>query len=96
MLSTLKGLRGTRFDPFGWTAERRTERRIRDQYFTDIEGMCEELHYDNYASAVELAEVPEQIRGFGHIKLEAIEAAEQGRAVILEKIRAITRQDRAA
>ncbi|PPR37558.1 MAG: hypothetical protein CFH35_01377, partial [Alphaproteobacteria bacterium MarineAlpha9_Bin5] len=51
---------------------------------------------DNYASAVELAEVPEQIRGFGHIKLEAIEAADQGRAVIFEKIRAITRQDRAA
>ena len=96
ILSPLKGLRGTRFDPFGWTAERRTERRIRDQYFTDIERMCEELNYDNYASSVELAEVPEQIRGFGHIKLEAIEAAEQGRAVILEKIRAITRQDRAA
>ena len=96
ILARLKGLRGTRFDPFGWTTERRTERWLRDQYFTDIERMCEELDSDNYASAVELAEVPEQIRGFGHIKLEAIEAADQGRAVIFEKIRAITRQDRAA
>ena len=96
LLARLKGLRGTRFDPFGWTTERRLERRLRDQYLSDIKRLCEELSAENYSSIVELAEVPEQIRGFGHVKAEAIESAEQTRIAILRKIETIKRQDRAA
>lgn len=95
-LARLKGLRGTRFDPFGWTTERRLERRLRDQYLSDIKHLCEELSSENYSSIVELAEVPEQIRGFGHVKGETIERAEQTRIALLRKIETIKRQDRAA
>ena len=96
ILARLKGLRGTRFDLFGWTTERRLERRLRDQYFSDIKHLCDELSSESYESVVELAKVPEQIRGFGHVKAESIEVAEQTRMAILEKIEAIKRQDRAA
>ena len=96
LLARLKGLRGSRFDIFGWTAERKTERRLRDQYVSDIENLCAELAVENYSFAVELAEVPEQIRGFGHVKLEAIEDSEKGRLAILKKMKDIKRQARAA
>ena len=96
LLAHLKGLRGSRFDIFGWTAERKTERRLRDQYVSDIEKLCAELAVENYSFAVELAEVPEQIRGFGHVKLEAIEDSEKGRLAILKKMKDIKRQARAA
>ena len=95
-LARLKGLRGTRFDLFGWTTERRLERQLRDQYLSDIKRLCEELSVENYASILELAKVPEEIRGFGHVKAEAIETAEQTRIAILRKIETIKRQDRAA
>ena len=96
ILAGCKGLRGSRFDPFGWTMERRMERRLRDQYLSDIERLCEDLTLDNHSMAVELAEVPEQIRGFGHVKLAAVKSAEQERNAILDKLSAIKRQDRAA
>ncbi|PPR15430.1 MAG: hypothetical protein CFH37_01473 [Alphaproteobacteria bacterium MarineAlpha9_Bin7] len=96
ILARCKGLRGSRFDPFGWTTERRMERRLRDQYLSDMERLCEDLTLDNHSVAVELAEVPDQIRGFGHVKLAAVESAEHGRNVILDKLAAIKRQDRAA
>ena len=75
ILARCKGLRGSRFDPFGWTTERRMERRLRDQYFSDMERLCKDLTSDNHSVAVELAEAPEQIRGFGHVKLAAAEGA---------------------
>ena len=72
------------------------ERRLRDQYFSDMERLCKDLTSDNHSVAVELAEAPEQIRGFGHVKLAAAEGAEHGRNAILGKLAAIKRQDRAA
>lgn len=96
LLARLKGLRGSAIDIFGWTAERKTERRLRDEYIADIEKLCADLSPENYAISVELAEVPEQIRGFGHIKQTAITDAEVGRRAILEKLGGIKRQERAA
>ena len=96
VLSRLKGLRGTRFDCFGWTQERRTERELREQYFADIKRMCGSLSKDNYELAVELAEVPEQIRGFGHVKLNAISDATLGREGILGRLAKSKKQERAA
>ena len=72
------------------------ERRLRDQYLSDMERLCEDLTSDNHSVAVELAEVPEQIRGFGHVKFAAVESADHGRNAILAKLAAIKRQDRAA
>jgi indolepyruvate ferredoxin oxidoreductase len=81
VLAKLKGLRGTRLDPFGHTAERRMERELIREYETLIEELLEKLTRDNLALAVELASLPEHIRGYGHVKLEhlATVRAEQQR-----------------
>ena len=67
-LAKLKGLRGTAFDPFGYTAERRTERRLITHYEALMVEILARLDHDNHALAVEIASLPEQIRGFGHVK----------------------------
>ena len=95
-LAKFKGLRGTKLDPFGWTEERRTEREIRDQYFVDMERLCSSLSKDNYEAAIALAEIPEQIRGFGHVKLQSIDDAVTGREVILSQLAKTSSQERAA
>ena len=68
LLARLKGLRGTALDPFGRTEERRTERRLVDEYEQTIHGLLGRLDIGNLAVAVQLARLPEKIRGFGHVK----------------------------
>ena len=68
VLARLKGLRGTPFDIFGMTAERRMERRLIGEYEAVIRELIEDLNPDNHALAVEIAELPMRIRGFGHVK----------------------------
>ncbi len=78
IMKRFKWLRGTRFDPFGWTEERKLERRIRDQYLENIDRMLADLSAKNLDLAVAIAEIPDDIRGYGHIKEAAIsEAAAQ-------------------
>ncbi len=72
ILAKLKGLRGTRFDPFGYTAERRMERDLRDTYITNMYRIARELTPANHTLAVEIARVPDEIRGFGHVKQAAV------------------------
>ncbi|MEO8629385.1 MAG: indolepyruvate ferredoxin oxidoreductase family protein [Betaproteobacteria bacterium] len=68
VLARLKFLRGTALDVFGKTAERRMERQLIDDYRAAIDGALEHLSAESLRQAVELANLPEQIRGFGHIK----------------------------
>jgi indolepyruvate ferredoxin oxidoreductase len=68
LLARLRGLRGTAFDLFGRSEERRIERRLIVEYETVISELAASLAPENHALAVEIAEIPEQIRGFGHIK----------------------------
>ena len=68
LLAKLKGLRGGAFDVFGYTAERKLERRLIDDYSQCIDEIIAALDRDNHALAVEIASIPEQIRGYGHIK----------------------------
>ena len=68
MLAKLKGLRGTAFDVFGYTAERRMERRLVEDYFRQVAELLTRLDNDNHALAVDIASVPEHIRGYGHVK----------------------------
>jgi indolepyruvate ferredoxin oxidoreductase len=72
LLARLKGLRGGRFDVFGYTAERRMERALIGEYRAMIDKLLPTLSAENYATAVELASLPEQIRGFGHVKEKAV------------------------
>ena len=68
LLAKLKGLRGGAFDVFGYTAERKMERQLIDDYFATVDELLAKLDRDNHALAVEIASIPEQIRGYGHIK----------------------------
>lgn len=77
ILARGKRLRGTRFDPFGWTAERRAERELIGWYERLVADLIDGLAPHRYDAAVELALLPQSIRGFGHVKAAAITAAKQ-------------------
>jgi indolepyruvate ferredoxin oxidoreductase len=68
VLARLKGLRGTRWDVFGMSAERRTERQLLANYEALLEQLSGRLTAENHGVAVALASLPERIRGFGHVK----------------------------
>jgi indolepyruvate ferredoxin oxidoreductase len=86
-LAKLKFLRGTAFDPFGRSEERRTERRLIADYEQLLEEVLEKLVPDNHRLAVALAGIPEKIRGYGHVKLRHLTAAKAEEAVLLEQFR---------
>lgn len=75
LMKRFKWLRGTRFDPFGWTEERRMERKMRDQYLDNMQRLLSELSEKNLDLAVAIAEIPDEIRGYGHVKEEAVSKA---------------------
>ncbi|WP_407659629.1 indolepyruvate ferredoxin oxidoreductase family protein [Massilia endophytica] len=77
MLAPLKVLRGTPLDPFGHTAERKRERALRDGYFAMVDEMCASLDTANKPVWLKLAQLPEQIRGYGHVKLRSMDKADQ-------------------
>jgi indolepyruvate ferredoxin oxidoreductase len=74
-LAKLKGLRGTALDVFGRTEERKTERALIGEYRASIEEVIGALRADNHALALEIAALPEQIRGYGHVKERNLAAA---------------------
>jgi indolepyruvate ferredoxin oxidoreductase len=86
-LAKLKWLRGTRFDPFGHTAERRMERRLIAEYEAVVREIIEGLTPANHSLVVEIARIPEGIRGFGHVKQRSVEQAKAREAVLLGKFR---------
>jgi indolepyruvate ferredoxin oxidoreductase len=68
-----KFLRHTPFDPFGYTEERRLERRLIEEYKTTIEDLVSQLTPDKVDELVTLAGLPMTIRGYGHVKLASVE-----------------------
>jgi len=88
ILARFKRLRGTRWDVFGRTAERRTERRLIDDYRELIRELLTDLGPRNHAVAVELAALPEHIRGYGHVKERSIARAKQREAELMIRFRA--------
>ena len=68
LLAKLKGLRGGTFDVFGRTEERRMERQLIVDYMTHVDELLAKLSRENLTLAVQIASIPEQIRGYGHIK----------------------------
>ncbi|SFB77799.1 indolepyruvate ferredoxin oxidoreductase family protein [Massilia yuzhufengensis] len=83
VLAKLKGLRGTPLDIFGYTAERRTERALIGQYRQTVEALLPKLTPENLAQAVAIASIPEDIRGYGHVKERHLAAAKQKEAALL-------------
>ncbi len=96
LLAKLKGLRGTPLDPFGHTAERRKERQLIADYEAIIAEVLRGLTPANHAITVELAAIPEKIRGFGHVKEAHIQRAKACEADLLAQFRAPTAQRAAA
>jgi indolepyruvate ferredoxin oxidoreductase len=75
LLALLKGLRGTAFDPFAHSEERRGERALIGEYRAAIEEVLQGLTPAKQALALDIARIPEQIKGFGHVKARHLQAA---------------------
>ncbi|HET7679327.1 MAG TPA: indolepyruvate ferredoxin oxidoreductase family protein [Xanthobacteraceae bacterium] len=87
-LAKLKFLRGTSLDPFGYTQERKTERKLAADYEAMLSEIMPRLTPDNHHLATGLAAIPEKIRGFGHVKARHLAAAKAEEAALLEQFRA--------
>ena len=85
ILSKLKGLRGTAFDIFGYTKERKTERALIPEYFETIESIVKNITPKNRNLAVEIARLPDIVRGYGYIKDNNLNKYYEKRIRLLEK-----------
>jgi indolepyruvate ferredoxin oxidoreductase len=95
LLARLKGLRGTAFDIFGYAEERQVERALITEYRASLDEVLSVLGHasasgrdpERYQLALEIARIPEQIRGFGHVKARHLAAARQNWAAQLARFR---------
>ena len=85
LLAPLKVLRGGPLDVFGYSEERRHERALVQEYKDAVQGLLPQLNADNRDAAVAFARLPEQIRGYGHVKARHLAAARQQWSVLLER-----------
>ena len=92
-LAKFKGLRGTALDIFGRTEERRTERALIGEYREAIESLLDTLDAGNHTLALEIASVPEQIKGYGHVKARNLAAASSRWAALRDQWRSGERED---
>ncbi|WP_343730601.1 indolepyruvate ferredoxin oxidoreductase family protein [Duganella sp.] len=83
VLAKFKGLRGTALDVFGYTEERKMERALIGEYRNTVSSLLPKLTADNLAQAVAIASIPEDIRGYGHVKERHLQAAKQKEAALL-------------
>ena len=88
VLANLKGLRGTVLDVFGRSQERRTERALVQQYQGCIEELLPTLDTGNRALAAEIARIPEEIRGYGHVKERHLQVARLKWDALMQRWRA--------
>jgi indolepyruvate ferredoxin oxidoreductase len=87
LLAKLRGLRGTPLDVFGYTRERQTERRLIGEYEATVEELIGKLNVDNHALAVKIASIPEEIRGYGHIKERSLALAKTRQVELMAAFR---------
>ncbi|NMM26905.1 MAG: indolepyruvate ferredoxin oxidoreductase family protein [Glaciimonas sp.] len=83
LLAPLKALRGTPLNLFGYSAERRQERALVAHYETTIGMLLADLRLDNLEHALDIARLPEGIRGYGPIKLLSMAAARRREAELM-------------
>ncbi|PZU37478.1 MAG: indolepyruvate ferredoxin oxidoreductase family protein, partial [Acidovorax sp.] len=87
VLARLKFLRGTALDLFGHTEERRHERAMVDAFEALVQRLLQEARPDQYALAVQIAQAPQKVRGYGHVKEAARQAYEAELAQLLQRLR---------
>ncbi|UII69883.1 indolepyruvate ferredoxin oxidoreductase family protein [Pseudomonas sp. HN11] len=88
LLAALKGLRGTLFDPFSYTRERADERALIIHYFRLVHETLSELNPGNYEHALQVLQLPDDIRGFGPVKQKSIEAYYENHRRLMARKRA--------
>jgi indolepyruvate ferredoxin oxidoreductase len=89
VLASLKGLRATPFDIFGRTHDRREERQLISDYEGLAERVLSKLNKASAKTALDLLSLPEEIRGFGPIKAEAIARSRAKQAELLAKLESV-------
>jgi indolepyruvate ferredoxin oxidoreductase len=87
VLARLRRLRGTVLDPFRFTEDRKLDRRLLADYERLVGELVAALQPGNHALAVELASLPDHIRGYGHIRKRHAEHAKRREARLLEEFR---------
>jgi indolepyruvate ferredoxin oxidoreductase len=87
LLAKGKGLRGTAWDVFGYTAERKLERQMIADYERLLDEIGERLNPATHATAVALASLALDVKGFGHIKLRNYKKAKEREATLLAELR---------
>lgn len=92
LLAKLKFIRGSRWDIFSYTEERKKERQLPEKYRALITALCESPKPEAYDVLVELAALPQIIRGYGHVKERNIEKYEEKLADICARYESIKRQ----
>jgi indolepyruvate ferredoxin oxidoreductase len=90
-LYSMRRLRGTPVDPFGYTAVRRTERRLIDEYRELVRTLLAELTPENHAEIAEIVALPDIVRGYEEIKMANVEAY---RTALREKLQALSGENR--
>ena len=85
-LAKARRWRGTAWDAFGRSAERRLERKLLADYESDIASLLPTLSATTLEDALALAKLPDGIRGFGHVRRQAIDAAAPQREALKEKL----------
>ncbi|MDB5591081.1 indolepyruvate ferredoxin oxidoreductase family protein [Enterovirga sp.] len=86
-LAKAKRLRGSAFDLFGYTHERKVERQLVRDYEAMLDEVLAGLTAENHAAAIGLASIPEKIRGYGHVKARHLEAAKREEAELFARFR---------
>jgi len=92
VLARMRVLRGTALDPFGYTDERRLERRLIDDYKALVDRILSGLSPATLDAAVQLARLPEKVRGFGHVKQASVEHAKREEQQLLLQLDGILNQ----
>ncbi len=87
-LAKLKGLRGTALDIFGRSDERKAERALIGEYRASLDEVLGRLAADNHALAVDIARLPDKIKGYGHVKERNLVAARQQWQALMQQWRA--------
>lgn len=95
-LARMRWLRGTTFDVFGYRAERRSERALIEEYMADMRAVLAVLTPENLTLAVQIARLPQDLRGFGHVKAANLHSVRARRVQLLADFHANQMQGKAA
>jgi indolepyruvate ferredoxin oxidoreductase len=88
VMAKMKSLRGGSLDIFGYTAERKMERALIVEYRQTLNQLLPQLNAGNLSKAVAIASIPEDIRGYGHVKERHLSAAKTKEASLLAEFKA--------